>query len=89
MGAEEVADVRGPGDQRERIPHGNMCAKLLNYIGQIFECKADSLNIELRIAPFMQVSLVSLEQGLCTCGRNIMRNASYAPAFLDIAYPIT
>lgn len=42
MVAEEVADVRGPGGQRKRIPHGNMRAKLLNYIGQIFECKADS-----------------------------------------------
>ena len=40
--AKEVADVRGPGGQRKRIPHGNMRAKLLNYIGQIFECKADS-----------------------------------------------
>ena len=71
MVAEEVAGVRGPCGQRKRIPHGNMCAKLLNYIGQIFECKADSLNIELRIAPFMQVSLVSLEQGICTFSRNI------------------
>jgi len=42
MVAEEVADVRGPGSQRKHIPHGNMRAKLLNYIGQIFECKADS-----------------------------------------------
>jgi hypothetical protein len=42
MAAEEVADVRGPGGQRKRILHGNMRAKLLNYIGQIFECKAGS-----------------------------------------------
>ena len=131
MVAEEVADVRGPGGQRKRIPHGNMRAKLLNYIGQIFECKADSPHyspsprippqvaagsfiragasqaggvararreerdsrdvrdeggfearnsrfselqtpsFELRIAPFMLVSLVSLEQGICTCSRNV------------------
>jgi hypothetical protein len=42
MAAEEVADVRSPGGQRNRIPHGNMRAKLLNYIGQVYECKADS-----------------------------------------------
>jgi hypothetical protein len=38
---EEVPDVRGLGGQRKRIPHGNMRAKLPNYIGQVFECKAD------------------------------------------------
>ena len=42
MAAEEVADVNGPGGQRTRIPHGNMRAKLPNYIGQVFECKADN-----------------------------------------------
>ena len=41
MAVEKVADVRGPGGQRKRIPHGNTRAKLLNYIEQIFECKAD------------------------------------------------
>ena len=50
MVAEQVADVRGPGGQRKRIPHGNMCAKLLNYIGQIFECKADSPHYSIRAA---------------------------------------
>ena len=34
--------MRSPGGQRTRISHGNMRAKLLNYIGQVFECKADS-----------------------------------------------
>ena len=41
MATKKAADVRGPGGQRTRIPHGNMRAKLLNYIGQVFECKAD------------------------------------------------
>jgi hypothetical protein len=136
MVAEEVADVRGPGGQRKRIPHGNMRAKLLNYIGQIFECKADSPHyspsprippqvaagsfiragasqaggvararreerdsrdvrdeggfearnsmfselrtpsFELRIAPFMPVSPVSLEQGIGCAAETFMSNAS-------------
>jgi len=42
MAAEEVPDLRGPGGKRKHIPHGNMRVKLLNYIGQVFECKADS-----------------------------------------------
>jgi hypothetical protein len=134
MVAEEVADVRGPGGQRKRIPHGNMRAKLLNYIGQIFECKADSPHyspsprippqvaagsfiragasqaggvararreerdsrdgrdeggfeprnsrfselrtpsFELRIAPFMPVSPVSLEQGIGCAAETFMSN---------------
>ena len=48
MAAEKVADVRGPGGQRKRISHGNMRAKLLNYIGQIFECKADRTHYSRR-----------------------------------------
>jgi hypothetical protein len=42
MAAEEVADLRGTGGQRKRIPRGNMRANRLDYIGQVFECKADS-----------------------------------------------
>ena len=41
ISAEEFPDERGLGGQRKRISHGNMRAKLLNYIGQVFECKAD------------------------------------------------
>ena len=148
MVVEEVADMRGPGGQRKRIPHGNMAAKLPNYIGQIFECKADSPHYStspripphvavgsfipqghrklagwraqgtrsatratgetregsrpeirgfgtsnpeprLLIAPFMQVSPVSLEQGIGWAAETSMNNEGYAPAFLDIAYPIT
>jgi hypothetical protein len=48
MAAEEVPDLRGPSGKRKRILHGNMRAKLLNYIGQVFECKADSLHYYLR-----------------------------------------
>jgi hypothetical protein len=48
IAAEEVTDVRTPDGQRKRIPHGNMRAKLLNYIGQIFECKADSSHYSRR-----------------------------------------
>jgi hypothetical protein len=48
-------------------------------------------NPELRllIAPFMPVSLVSLEQGIGWAAETSMNNEGYAPAFLDIAYPIT
>jgi hypothetical protein len=42
MPAEEVADVRDRRAQRTGVPYGNMRAKLPDYIGQVFECKADS-----------------------------------------------
>jgi hypothetical protein len=42
MAAAEVADVSGRPAQRKRVIHGNMRAKLSDYIGQVFECKADS-----------------------------------------------
>ena len=48
ISAEEFPDERGLGGQRKRIPHGNMRAKLPNYIGQVFECKADSSHYYLR-----------------------------------------
>jgi hypothetical protein len=50
MAAEEVTDLRGPGGQCKRIPHGNMRANLLNYIEQVFECKADSPHYSRRSA---------------------------------------
>ena len=49
MVAEEVPDLRGPGGKRKRILHGNMRVKLLNYIGQVFECKADSSHYSRRV----------------------------------------
>jgi len=39
--AAEIADVKSPGGQRT-LSHSGMHAKLLNYIGQVFECKADN-----------------------------------------------
>ena len=42
MPAEEVADVRDRRVQRTGVTYGNMRAKLSDYIGQVFECKADS-----------------------------------------------
>jgi len=44
MSVQKATDVGGPGGQRTQIPHGNMRAKPLDYIGQVFECKADSLH---------------------------------------------
>ena len=41
MVAEEVADVRDRRAERTGVPDGNMRAKLSDYIGQVFECKAD------------------------------------------------
>ena len=41
IAAEEVADVSDRRAQRTGVTYGNMCAKLSDYIGQIFECKAD------------------------------------------------
>ena len=40
MAAEEVADVRDRRAQRTGVTYGNMRAKLSDYIGQVFECKA-------------------------------------------------
>ena len=48
MATKEAADIRGPGGQRIRIPHGNMHAKLLDYIGQVLECKADCTHYYLQ-----------------------------------------
>ncbi len=42
MAVEEAAGVRGQRAQRKCVIHGNIRAKLSNYIGQVFECKADS-----------------------------------------------
>ena len=41
MVAEEVADVRDRRAERTGVTDGNMRAKLSDYIGQVFECKAD------------------------------------------------
>jgi hypothetical protein len=38
----EVAGVRDSCGLRARDSHGNIYAKLPDYIGQVFECKADS-----------------------------------------------
>ena len=42
MAAEEVADVSDRRAQRTGVTYSNMHAKLLDYIGQVFECKADN-----------------------------------------------
>jgi hypothetical protein len=44
MSGQKATDVGGPGGQRTRIPHGNGRAKPQDYIGQVFECKADGLH---------------------------------------------
>ncbi len=49
MAAEKVPDVRDLGGQRKHIPHGNMRVKLLDYIGQVFECKADNQDYSRRV----------------------------------------
>ena len=42
MAAEEVAEVRDRRAQRTGVTFGNMRAQLSDYIGQVFECKAES-----------------------------------------------
>jgi hypothetical protein len=42
MAAEEVVDMKNQRAQRTGVTYGNMRAKLSDYIGQVFECKADS-----------------------------------------------
>mgnify|MGYP003444054023 FL=1 len=46
---EGAADVGALGGQRERFPHRNMRAKLPNYIGQVFECKAGRTHCSQRL----------------------------------------
>jgi hypothetical protein len=41
MAAAKVAGVESSHRPRTRTPRGNMRAKLLDYIGQVFECKAE------------------------------------------------
>jgi len=93
--AQKVADVRDRRAQRIGITCDNMRAKRSDYIGQVFECKADhphylrtvvrakreerdSRYVQTRpphVTPFLQVSPVSLEQGIRTCNRHVMNNA--------------
>jgi hypothetical protein len=40
--AHAAPGARGSRSQRTRVSHGNMRAKLPDYIGQVFECKADN-----------------------------------------------
>ena len=47
----EVAGMSGSCGQRTRDSHGNMRAKLSDYIGQVFECKADSPLIHAGSSP--------------------------------------
>ena len=129
MAAEEVPDLRGPGGKRKRIPHGNMRVKLLNYIGQVFECKADSSLYSRRVLANRYKNLARDQRRetrrmrvfdnfflsplapcpsplarLSRCSRHVMNHHQscglrlrctivsgrfHAPAFLDIAYPIT
>ena len=37
-----VTGVRDSRSQRTRVPLGHLRAKLPDYIGQVFECKADN-----------------------------------------------
>ena len=61
MSVQKATDVEGPGSQRTRIPHGNMRAKLPNYIEQVFECKADGFIILARVpCDTRRVSLVNV-----------------------------
>jgi hypothetical protein len=54
MAAAGVAGVRNSHSQRTRIHHGNTRAKLSNYIGQVFECKADNPYMHIRLTPVLR-----------------------------------
>jgi hypothetical protein len=54
MAAEEVLTMRGPGGQRTHSSHGNLRAKLPNYMGQVFECKADIINYSSPVLPISE-----------------------------------
>jgi hypothetical protein len=49
MAAEEDADMRGLRVQRKRVIPDDVRAKLSDYIGQVFECKAASLHVRYRL----------------------------------------
>lgn len=131
MATADIAGMRDSRGQHTGVPRGNIRAKPLDYIEQVFECKADTLelfawvlrnlagkaqqttirsseffwNFELQIAIHAGLArlararhlhvrssgfqlLLSLRVRTCS-QRACMNNVGDAPAFLDIAYPIT
>jgi hypothetical protein len=49
MAAADITGVRDSRGQHTRVPRGNIRAKLVDYIEQVFECKADALELFVRV----------------------------------------
>ena len=79
---EEVPDVRGLGGQRKRIPHGNMCAKLPNYIGQVFECKADRPHSSRRVLTNWWGGARQARYGVRSSGFEVPKTMNFGPRTL-------
>lgn len=45
MATADIAGMRDSRGQHTGVPRGNIRAKLLDYIEQVFECKADTLEL--------------------------------------------
>lgn len=98
MATEKVADARNRRAQRAGVTYGNMRAKLSDYIGQVFECKADRPHYshtvvrakrEECVSPFPQVSPASPEQGIRTCSRHVPNRADEARPRERLTSPVS
>ena len=88
MAAVKVAGVGGSHRPRTRIPHGNMCAKLSDYIGQVFECKAEGAHYLRRVLENWRGSARQARRaqlaGRITARREIVRKRVLREAYFVI-----
>jgi len=54
MAAADITGVRDSRGQHTRVRRGNIREKLMDYIEQVFECKADTLEIFARVLPTLR-----------------------------------
>ena len=83
MAAEEVADVRDRRVQRTGVTYGNMRAKLSDYIGQVFECKAESPYYSRRGIAHWQRGARHARSGVRSSGFEVPKTLNFGPRTLD------
>ena len=79
MAAAKVAGVGDSHRARTRIPRGNMRAKLLDYIGQVFECKAEGPHYLRRVLGNWRVERVKREERNSRDGSEVFLRESRLP----------
>ena len=82
MTAEEVADVRDRHVQRTGVTYGNMRAKLSDYIGQVFECKADSPHFSRRGIAHWQGGARHARSGVRSSEFEVPKTLNFGPRTL-------